>query len=364
MSLGSAQCTSIMASPPGVDGGRGRSGVAGSTMGTSALSWEVWTSWNSFHFLPCFFPTDDCLLSPGDLRNLRSCPGLQNSFSMTYQMEMLILWPGLYLLLPTAFSYPSGHSPSPAMGFSLHTRHLRPRKRWVQLSTCSQSSRACRRSAPMSSLNSKVSGQPPSHWGLDWRQCWSLISPCTNRMGMGHGPGLARMLPIDHGVSEEFLDLYLEGSRCRRGKHGSPTTRATRGCAVEAEDGRKKMHSLARWCRRRPHQTTSTNIPTAGLRPPVPYRSRALCPATEYLLSNELLTTDGVERVRVGYECPRGGPSLAKRLHKVKAWTINNNPHLDRLPAIHNQTYNLCRLTSKKTKACTPKSYNMQSSQR
>ena len=154
--------------------------------------------------------------------------------------------------------------------------------------------------------------------------------------------------------------MYLEESRCRRLKPGSPTTRATRGCAVEAEDGRKKMHSLARWCRGRPHQTTSTNFSTAGLRKPVPYQSGALCPATEYSLSDELSTTDGV----CFDECPRGGPYLEKRLHKIKAWTINKNPHLDRLPAKHNQTYNLCRLTSKKPKACTPKCYNMQSSQR
>ena len=40
-----------------------------------------------------------------------------------------------------------------------------------------------------------------------------------------------------------------------------------------------------------------------------------------------------------------GGPSLGTRLNKIKALTINMNPHLDRLPAIHKQTYNLCRLT-------------------
>ena len=36
------------------------------------------------------------------------------------------------------------------------------------------------------------------------------------RSGMGHGPGVARLLPIHHGVSEQFLDSYLEESRCRR----------------------------------------------------------------------------------------------------------------------------------------------------
>ena len=40
-----------------------------------------------------------------------------------------------------------------------------------------------------------------------------------------------------------------------------------------------------------------------------------------------------------------GGPSLAMRLHKIKALTINKNPHLDCLPAIQKKTYNLCRLT-------------------
>ena len=40
-----------------------------------------------------------------------------------------------------------------------------------------------------------------------------------------------------------------------------------------------------------------------------------------------------------------GGPSLGTRVHKMKALTINQNPHLDCLPAIHKQTYNLCRLT-------------------
>ena len=39
------------------------------------------------------------------------------------------------------------------------------------------------------------------------------------------------------------------------------------------------------------------------------------------------------------------GPSLGTRLHKIKACTINKNPHLDCLPAIHKQTDNLCRLT-------------------
>ena len=42
---------------------------------------------------------------------------------------------------------------------------------------------------------------------------------------------------------------------------------------------------------------------------------------------------------------PGGGPFLGTRLHKIKAFTIINNPHLDCLPAMHKQTYNLCRLT-------------------
>ena len=166
---------------------------------------------------------------------------------------------------------------------------------------------------------------------------------------MGPGPGLARLLPIDHGVLEEFLASYLEKSRCRRGKPGSLTTQATTVCAVEAEDRSKEMHSLARWCRRRPRQTTGTNFSAARRRTAVPQRSRALCPAIEYSLLHEMSATDGVERVRVSYvcfdECPGGGPSLGTRLHKIKALTINQNPHLDCLPPIHKQTYNLCRLT-------------------
>ena len=81
-------CTSPMASSLGVDGERGRSGVAGSPMRTSAQAWEAW---NSFHFLSRF-------LSPGDLRNLHSCPGLRNSFSIASQVETLVLWPDLYSL--------------------------------------------------------------------------------------------------------------------------------------------------------------------------------------------------------------------------------------------------------------------------
>ena len=84
-------CTSPMASSPAVDGELGRSGVVGSTRGTSALAWAAWNSWNSFHFFSRLLSPDDHFLSPGDLRNLRSCPGSRNSFSITSQMETLIL---------------------------------------------------------------------------------------------------------------------------------------------------------------------------------------------------------------------------------------------------------------------------------
>ena len=72
---------------------------AGSPMGTSALAWEAWISWDSLHFLSRFVSPDDRFLSPGDLRNLRSCPGSRYPFLITSQIETLIRWPGLYSLL-------------------------------------------------------------------------------------------------------------------------------------------------------------------------------------------------------------------------------------------------------------------------
>ena len=83
----------------------------------------------------------------------------------------------------------------------------------------------------MSSFNSKVSGKPPSHLGVGVAVVLVPYQPLQQsyRVGMGHGPGLARLLPIDDGVPEEFLNSYVEESRCRRGKPGRSTTRATRG---------------------------------------------------------------------------------------------------------------------------------------
>ena len=84
-------CKLPMASSPGVDGERGRSGFVGSPMESSALAWESWKSWNSSHFLSRFLSPDERFLSPGDVRNLRLRLGSRNSFSITCPMKTLIL---------------------------------------------------------------------------------------------------------------------------------------------------------------------------------------------------------------------------------------------------------------------------------
>ena len=73
-------CTAPMASLPGVDGKRGRSGVVGSPMETSALALAAWNSWNYFHFLSRFLSPDDRFLSQGDLRNCVMVPFRRSLF--------------------------------------------------------------------------------------------------------------------------------------------------------------------------------------------------------------------------------------------------------------------------------------------
>ena len=84
-------CKVPMASSPGVDGERGRSGVVGQPMESSALAWESWKSWNSSHFLSRFLSPDERFLTPGDVPNLRLRLGSRNSFSITCPMKTLIL---------------------------------------------------------------------------------------------------------------------------------------------------------------------------------------------------------------------------------------------------------------------------------
>ena len=175
-------CTSPIASSLGVDGERDRSSVAGSPMRTSALAWEVWNSWNSFHSLSHFLSPDDGFLSQGD-------------------------WPQFAFLS----SLP-----------------------------------------PATNLQALAGGRPPCLPSTRrfWENPLTLVVAVavmlvpnqplqqSYRVAMGHAPGPARLLPTDHGVSEEFLASYLEESSCRRGEPGSPTTPATRVYAVGEEDAR------------------------------------------------------------------------------------------------------------------------------